>query len=73
MELIQYHAFCAARFPKATTPRARQKLAHRYRLPIIRIGRSTLIDEAAGDARLQEFALYRDAPSRRGRPRAQER
>jgi hypothetical protein len=74
MSIVLYHEdYCARRFPRATTARARQKLAVRHRLPVIRAGRATLIDEAAGDARLLELALHQDAPSRRGRPRTQER
>jgi hypothetical protein len=73
MPLIPYHTeYCPPRFPQARTIRARQKIAKKYRLPIVRVGRATLIDEALADARLQELALYRDAPPRRGRPRERE-
>jgi hypothetical protein len=73
MALISFHeTYCPPRFPQARSIRARQKIAKKYRLPIVRVGRATLIDEAEADARLQELALYRDAPARRGRPRGRE-
>jgi hypothetical protein len=74
MPLIPYHdQFCPPRFPKAASPRARQKIAVKYQLPIIRIGRSTLIDEEAGDERIRQFARFADIlVPRRGRPRAQD-
>lgn len=65
-----YDHYAPSRFPTARTKRAKQIVAQRYRLPIIRIGNSTLIDEALGDARLSEFALHQEPPRRRGRPRA---
>jgi hypothetical protein len=74
MPLILYHTeYCPPRFPQARTIRARQKIAKKYRLPIVRVGRATLIDEAAADARLVELALYQEPPAgRRGRPRERE-
>jgi hypothetical protein len=65
-----YDDYCPPRFPKARGRRAKQIIAQRYRLPIIRIGNSTLIDEAVADERLCEFALHQELPRRRGRPRA---
>ena len=65
-----YEDWCTSRIPSAKTRRAKQLAAKRYRLPIIRLGNSTVIDDEAGDARLREMALFQDTPQRRGRPRA---
>jgi hypothetical protein len=51
--------------------RSLQAKAKEFRLPIIRTGRSSLINPAKGDAQLQQFELHRQpTESRRGRPRA---
>jgi len=73
MPLIPYHdQFCPPRFPKAASPRARQKIAVKYQLPIIRIGRSTLIDEEAGDERAVRRHIGATARATPGtRPRRQ--
>jgi hypothetical protein len=74
MALISYHTeYCGSRFPGARTKRARQKIAIKYRLPVVRVGNATLIDPEAADAHLaKEFARFRDAVPRRGRkPRVQ--
>ena len=69
-----YDEYAARRFRKKNGKpvgkRSAQRLASKFRLPIIRAGNTTLIDEVAGDARLAEHALHRDPQRpRRGRPR----
>ena len=69
-ELVDYYReYAPARFGKLSR-RSHQLKAKRFRLPLIRTGKSSLVDPVAADARLREHALHRDAPRRRGRPRA---
>jgi hypothetical protein len=67
-----YQVYCPPRFPSAKTRRAKQALARRLRLPVIRAGNTSLIDPIAGDDRLRQIALHQELPDRprRGRPRA---
>jgi hypothetical protein len=64
-----YDAYCPPRFPQARSRRAKQSIAKKYRLPIIRVGHAALICPRAGDARLRELAVHQEQPRRRGRPR----
>jgi len=65
-----YREYAPSRVPSAKSRRAQQNIAKRYRLPIIKIGNSVLIDPEAGDARLRELALHHEpVQRRRGRPR----
>jgi hypothetical protein len=55
--------------------RSQQILAKKFRLPLIRVGRTNLIDPALGDERLRQYALEQlerkeAAPRGRGRPRS---
>jgi hypothetical protein len=75
-ELQDYHReYAPRRFPSAKTKRAQQNIAKKIRMPLIRVGHTTLIDPVAGDNRLRELALYQTQPEqqqqrrRRGRPR----
>ena len=73
--LVEYYDdYAARRFRKKNGKpvgkRSAQRLASKFRLPLIRAGNATLIDEVAGDARLAEHALHREPQRpRRGRPR----
>lgn len=69
--LVDFHReWCPERIKTAKTRRAQQIIAKRYRLPLIRIGNSVLIDAEAGDDRLRELALHQEPERRRvGRPR----
>jgi hypothetical protein len=70
--LVDFYAvFCPQRFPSAKTRRAKQNLAKKLKLPLIRAGQNTLVDPRMADDRLRELALYqeREEPPRRGRPR----
>jgi hypothetical protein len=54
--------------------RSQQILAKKFRLPLIRVGRTSLIDPVLGDERLRQYALEQlakkeAAPRGRGRPR----
>ena len=55
----------------AYSRRSRQQIAKKFKLPLVRVGHVRLIDPAAADARLLEYALHQDQPERlsRGRPR----
>ena len=68
-----YREYAPARFRhpngEPVRRRSQQLLAKRYRLPLIRIGNSCLIDPAAADRRLRELALHQEPERRRGRPR----
>lgn len=65
-----YNTYAPKRFPTAKTKRAKQNVAKKIKLPLIRVGNSTLIDPRMGDNRLRELALHQlEQPRGRGRPR----
>jgi hypothetical protein len=72
MALVDYHEkYAPSRFPTAKKRRAQQVIAKRYRLKLIRIGNSVLIDEEVADDDLRKLALNQEPEARRrGRPRA---
>lgn len=49
--------------------RAKQVIIKKFRLPVILVGWSRLIDPEAGDACLSQYAQYTTTPAKRGRPR----
>jgi hypothetical protein len=68
-----YGSYCPRRIPTAKSRRSKQIAAKKFRLPVIKIGNTTLIDPQAGDDRLREFARGAPEPRRRrGRPRTGE-
>lgn len=68
MALEDFHReYCPPRFPRATTARARQKIAAKFDLPLIYAGRgNTLIDADEGDECLKEHAERANGTLRRG-------
>ena len=71
--ILYYEEYAPKRFPKARTKRARQNIAKKLKLRLIRAGNSTLIDDEMADDDLRRLALHQQhpepAPRRRGRPR----
>jgi hypothetical protein len=72
--LVSYYEYAATRFRKRDgTPlkkRAVQLIATKYRLPIIQIGNTCLVDPDAADEVLRGHARFDARPDpRRGRPR----
>jgi hypothetical protein len=67
--LIDFEEFAGKYAPKIRTRRGRNKWAERNRLPIIQSGRTALINEDAGVARLRELERFQEPPGRRRRKR----
>jgi hypothetical protein len=64
--LLQFRdEFCGKYFPSAKTNRAKDNIAVKYRLPVIRIGNSLLIDEDEGIEQIKTFARTWSGKSRR--------
>jgi hypothetical protein len=74
---IDYNTYAEERFKRPNgvplKRRSKQILAKKFRLPLIKVGWTTLIDPEAGDERLRQYALEQlekkeGAARGRGRP-----
>lgn len=62
MPFIFLSEFCDGLDLAAKTPKAQRNFAHKYRLPIAKIGKSYMLDREAGIRRLREYAIYPETP-----------
>jgi hypothetical protein len=67
-----YAVYCPRRFPTAKTKRAKQNIQRKYKIPVARVGNTTLVDPRMADDRLRDLAaaMYpQPDPTKRGRGR----
>jgi hypothetical protein len=67
-----YTEYLPFRVPTAKSKRAQQAVIKKFRLPIIRIGNTSLVNRHKADAQLECYAAYQQPERRRGRRRALE-
>ena len=71
-----FESYAPKRFPTAKKRRTKQLVAQRFKLPLIRVGNTVLVDPEMADDQLRKFAKFQPEPAeplqlkRRGRPRA---